>query len=87
MDWSKIKLPEPKRNRPEVSRLAPYDFWRLFVAARLSRRSMGQMLQSAVVTYLDDHWEELEHRLEIEATSEGKPPEEFFQSIIDSEQP
>lgn len=85
MDWSKVRLPNPKNARPQVGELGDLDYWKLVVASKLVKKSMAAMLQTAVYTYLTRAWEQHEARLTIEANREGISPEEMFQRLVNEE--
>jgi hypothetical protein len=83
MDWSKVTLLTPKNARPQVGELGTLDYWKLVVASKLVKKSIAAMLQTAVYTYLTHNWEEHERRLQVEAQSQGKTPEQLFMELID----
>lgn len=85
MDWSQVKVPNPKNARPQTGELGTLDYWKLVVASKLIKKSLAAMLQTAVYTYLSRNWDEHEKRLQIEANKAGISPEEMFMRMIDEE--
>lgn len=87
MDWEKIDIPpiSDPASMPKSGKLSPLDYWKLFLASVAIRKSIAQVLQTAVLTYLDRNWEKHEERLEIEARHQNMTLEEYIQKLIDDE--
>lgn len=82
MDWKSMELPKPRNPRPQVGELSLYDYWRLVVSAKLVKKSIAAILQTAVITYLERNWEKHETRLTLEANEKGISPEEMFMQYV-----
>ncbi|HEY9695903.1 MAG TPA: hypothetical protein V6D10_01340 [Trichocoleus sp.] len=82
MDWSKVDLPEVKPTRFQCGELSRLDHWKIVVVSKLLKKSNAAMVQTAVYTYLSQHWEEHEKRLIAEAAAQGITAEEMFQKLI-----
>lgn len=83
MECKKLRLVkvDNKRGQPRTSALSDLDYWKLFVAARLQKRSVASMVREAIVLYLFVFWSDFEQRLEVEATRNAIEVEEMFERL------
>jgi hypothetical protein len=82
-DWSKIELPKPTdaQLRPNAGKLSDLDWAKLQVKGALINKSIGAILQTAVITYVQRTWPADLERLHIVANRERISIEEAFERI------
>jgi hypothetical protein len=85
MDWDKIELPKQREKYPKSGELGLLDYWKLYVSAKLIRKSIMSVIQTAILTYLNRNWQLHEERLNAEAKQLNITPEDLFQKIVNKE--
>lgn len=83
-DWSKVNLPKASEAqlRPNVGMLSDLDWAKLQVKRALIKKSVGAILQTAVITYVQRTWSADLERLHVLANREGLTIEEAFERIV-----
>ncbi|NEP56701.1 MAG: hypothetical protein F6K31_06705 [Symploca sp. SIO2G7] len=94
MDWNKIDLSialenlgEKRSNALKVrsAELPLQTYFRLLVMSKVLKKSLGGMLTTAIITYLNRNEDKHDAMLITEANARGITPEELFQGIANGE--
>ena len=83
MDWDKIVVPEIKNRTPKTGALSDLDYLKLVASAKILRKSVMGVVQTAILCYLARNWQSHEERIKVEAQRMGIEPEELFQQLVD----
>lgn len=85
MDWDKVVVPEIKNRSPRSGQLSDLDYLKLVASAKILRKSLMAVVQTAILCYLARNWDSHEERIRVEAQRLGIEPEELFQRLVDGE--
>ena len=83
MEWDKVKLPPIEDTKIQIQKLAKLDYAKVLVICELTGKSLSQVGQTALYTFLQRTWAQHEERLILEATQEGVNPEEKFIQLVE----
>lgn len=80
IDFGRIALPDPKDSRMRSGLVPKLTYYRTKVAAIVLKKSVAELVQSAIILSDRRNWPEREELLIAEAVSAGITPEDFFLS-------
>jgi len=84
VNWGMVDFPDPpSRSRIMSAELTRLDYWKLRILGRLKKKSDGETVRTAILTYLNRNLQLDEQRLIVEARTQGKTPEVLIQEILE----
>ena len=86
-DWSKVSIPKPSKTqaRPQSGEVSDLDWAKLMVTGELIKKSSAQIMQTALLTYLNRNWPKHLERLHVVANRENIAIEQAFERILSGE--
>ena len=87
MDWSKVRFPKDfATKRLQAGELSTLDHAKILVHSSLTRRSVSEVVKTAIFTFIRRNWEDsMMERLRAEASRQEIEPEELFSQILNGE--